>query len=429
MMKAEASMSKLELVSLLVSVAALFGWMSKRWLRLPITIGTMLLTVCTSLGLLGLRQFVPEVHERATAMVGQIDFENLILHGMLSLLLFAGSFLLDLRALAREKLAVALLALPGTLLSTLATALLMWWVLPLVGLRVTPLHALFFGALMSPTDPIAVLEMLRRVGVPVNVQAQLAGESLFNDGIGAVFFLVLLDISRGAHPTAMDLTAQLVLKAGGGLALGVAMALLTSRMMRLADAYQVEILLSLALALGVYAVADRLHLSAPLAAVAAGIALRRFNLNYSRGEIAHESIDHFWEVIDEVQNAVLFVLLGLELLVIPFGPMSLRSGGVAIVVAVVVRALVVVAMIGLLRLLQPGHASSISTLTLGGLRGGLSLALALSIPAGEGRNWILVATYSVVLFSILVQGGMLDILLGMMRPSMRNRLLRRPGID
>ena len=418
-------MSKLELISLLVVTAALFGWVSKRWLKLPITIGTMLLTVCGSLALLAVRQYVPELHDWAAGLVGQIDFENLILHGMLALLLFAGSFLLDLKALAKEKLAVTLLALPGTLLSTVATAALMWWLLPLVGLHASWLHCLFFGALISPTDPIAVLEMLKRVGVPSNVQAQLAGESLFNDGVGAVLFLVLLEIARGAKPGPLELVGTLLLKAGGGLVLGVALAWVASRLMRLVDAYQVEILLTIALALGGYALADRLHLSAPLAAVAAGIALRRFNLDFAHAEIAHASIDHFWEVIDEVQNAVLFVLLGLELLVIPFAKFSFAAGGVAIVVVSVVRLVVVAAMVGLLRLVQRGHQSSISTLTWGGLRGGLSLALALSVPPGEGRGWILVTTYSVVLFSILVQGGSMDIFLGKLKPTLQALLSRR----
>ena len=200
---------------------------------------------------------------------------------------------------------------------------------------------LFFGALISPTDPIAVLELLRRVGVPRNVQAQLAGESLFNDGVGAVLFIALLEASRGATPSAADVMGGLVLKAGGGLLLGVALAWGASALMRAVDAYQIEILMTIALAVGGYAMAERLHVSAPLEAVAAGIALRRFNLNHVHGEIAHERLDSFWEVIDEVQNAVLFVLLGLMILAIPFSGLALRSGGVAILVVTLVRLAVV----------------------------------------------------------------------------------------
>lgn len=404
-------MTTLEFFSLMVSTAALLGWVSRRWLRLPLTIGTMLLTVIASLGLVALSHFHPGLKTWASVLVGTINFENLILHGMLSVLLFAGAFLLDLEALYKEKLTVSLLAIGGTILSTLATAGLVYWAFPLVGLRPTWLHCLFFGALISPTDPIAVLEMLKRVGVPRNIQAQLAGESLFNDGIGAVLFLALLEASRGAAPSVGQFLGILLLEAGGGLALGIALAWITSQLMRLTNSYVVEILLTISLATGSYALADHWHLSAPLTAVAAGLALRRFNLTYPHASIAHQSIDTFWEVIDEVQNVILFVLLGFEILAIPFSLIPLEAGAVAILTVSLVRLAVVSLIVTLLRTLQPGHQSSIRILSWGGLRGGLSLALALSVPQGEGRTWILVATYSVVLFSIVVQGGSMDLIL------------------
>jgi CPA1 family monovalent cation:H+ antiporter len=260
--------------------------------------------------------------------------------------------------------------------------------------------------------------MLKRVGVPKNIQAQLAGESLFNDGVGAVIFLALLEASRGAAPTPSRFFFLLLVEAGGGLALGAALAWITSYLMRWTDAYQVEILLTLALATGGYALADYWHLSAPLAAVAAGISLRRFNMDHAH-HIAHESIDAFWEVIDEVQNAILFVLLGFEILAIPFLRLPLEAGATAVVIVSLVRLGVVSLLITALRKAVPGYDSSIRVLSWGGLRGGLSLALALSVPHDEQRTWILVATYSVVLFSIIVQGGSMDLIL--------KRLLRRPA--
>jgi CPA1 family monovalent cation:H+ antiporter len=404
-------MSTLELFSIMVATAALFGWISRRWLRLPLTIGTMLLTVAASLALLAASHFYPGLRPWAETLVGAIDFENLILHGILSVLLFAGAFLLDLEALAKESAPVALLSVVGTAASTLLTAAVLFWILPLLGLHTSWLECLLFGALISPTDPIAVLEMLKRVGVPKNIQAQLAGESLFNDGVGAVIFLALLAASRGETPTPARFFGLLLLEAGGGLALGVALAWVTSQLMRWTDAYQVEILLTIALATGGYALADHWHISAPLAAVAAGIALRRFNASHPHQTIAHESIDTFWEVIDEVQNAVLFVLLGFEILAIPFTRIPLSAGIAAVVTITFVRLGVVSALITLLRTTLPGYKSSIRVLSWGGLRGGLSLALALSVPHGEGRTWILVATYSVVLFSIIVQGGSMDVIL------------------
>ena len=404
-------MTTFQILSLLATIAAVFGWISSRWLRLPITIGTMLLTVACALGLISMSAYTPGIHRWAVGLARQINFESLILHGMLGLLLFAGAFFLDLELLAKEKVAVATLSIFGTLLSTVLIAVGMRYALAAIGLPVTWLECFFFGALISPTDPIAVLEMLRRVGVPKHVQAQLAGESLFNDGVGAVVFLALLDTSRGMMPGPSHLALALLLKVGGGLALGVLAAWIVSRLMLLVHAYQVEILLTLALALGGYALADAWQLSAPLEAVAAGIALRRFNLNHPHESIAHESIDRFWEVIDEVQNAILFVLLGLEVLAIPIHWSSLRSGVTAIAIVTAVRLAVVALILGSLRLVQRKFQSSILALTWGGLRGGLSIALALAVPASEGRSWILTATYIVVVFSIVIQGGSMDLFL------------------
>jgi len=327
---------------------------------------------------------------------------------MLGLLLFAGAFLLDLAYLSREKLTVGLLSVIGTLLSTAALACVMHWALPIFGISAPWIECLFFGALISPTDPVAVLEMLHRVGVPKNIQAQLAGESLFNDGIGAVLFLAVLEASRGEAPSVGRIGALLLLKSGGGLLLGVALAWLASELMRRIDAYQIEVLLTLSLAAGGYALAEALCLSAPLEAVAAGLALRRFNMNHDHAAIAHESLNRFWGVIDEVQNAILFVLLGFEILVIPFTRHAFQSGGIAIISVVIVRILVVMLVLGIGRVWQPGHESSLLTLSWGGLRGGLSIALALSIPGVLSHTWILATTYLVVVFSIVLQGGTLD---------------------
>lgn len=404
-------MTTLALVSIIVTAAAFFGWLSVRVCRLPITIGTMLLTVISSVMMIVLGRVFPGLQAWAVSLVGRIRFEDLILHGMLGLLLFAGAFLLDLLYLSREKLAVGLLSVIGTLLSTAALACVMHWALPLFGIAAPWIECLFFGALISPTDPVAVLEMLHRVGVPKNIQAQLAGESLFNDGIGAVLFLAVLAASRGEAPSIGHIGVLLLLNSGGGLLLGIALAWVASELMRRVDAYQIEILLTLSLALGGYAMAETLRLSAPLEAVAAGLALRRFNMNHSHGEISHESLDRFWRVIDEIQNAILFVLLGFEVLVIPFAQRTFESGGLAIIFVIVVRILVVTLVLGLVRLLQPGHQSSLLTLSWGGLRGGLSIALALSIPDIQGRTWILATTYLVVVFSVVLQGGTLDLFL------------------
>ena len=401
-------MSTLEIVCIIVTIAALFGWISVRLLRLPITIGTMLLTVGASLVLLNVGRFVPASHQWAASLVQQIDFESLVMNGMLPLLLFAGAFLLDLDQLGKEKLPVSLLAVLGTVLSFFAVASLMR--LFTFG-NASWTECLLFGALISPTDPIAVLEMLRRARISKSIESQLAGESLFNDGIGAVLFLTMIQIAHGHAPTAGHVAWLLLLQAGGAVALGMAAAWLTSRLMCLVESYQVDILLTLALALGGYLLANLGHLSGPLEAVVAGIALRHFNRERAPGRVADDQVDHFWTLLDEVQNSLLFVLLGLEVLVVALTPVTLRAGLAAILSVNAVRLAVVALCVAIVRIFQKNRKPAIFTLTWGGLRGGLSIALALSIPASMGRTWIFGATYLVVVFSILVQGGSLHLVM------------------
>jgi len=398
-------MTTLAILSLLFATAAVFGLISARWLRLPITIGTMLLTVLISAALSLTATRVPEIHLWAADLMQRINFESLILHGMLPLLLFAGAFLLDLEQLAKEKLTVSLLSIAGTAICFLLVAVLMH---ALSGARLPWMECLIFGALISPTDPIAVLEMLRRVGIPRRLQAQLAGESLFNDGIGAVLFITMLAIARGNAPTPWRVTGLLIAESGGAVIVGLLAAYITSSLMRLLDSYRIDILLTVSLAFGGYVLAEMLHLSAPLEAVIAGIALRHFNRRLPEDRIARERLDGFWEVIDEIQNCVLFVLLGLEAMAITLDAAAVRFGISAIVAVNAVRFAAVALLLLIARICQPGYRSSFFVLTWGGLRGGLSIALALSVPAQFGRSWILATTYLVVVFSIVIQGGSMD---------------------
>lgn len=402
-------MNTLEIISVLVATAALFGWLSSRVLRLPITIGTMLLTVLTTLSLAGVGRLAPGVHEWTNRLAGRIDFESLIMHGMLPLLLFAGAFLLDLEYLEKEKLPVAVLSVLGTILSVFAVAGMM---LLLSGTGATWMECLIFGALISPTDPIAVLELLRRIGIPKSLEAQLAGESLFNDGVGAVLFLTMIEIARGNTPTPGHIAGMLLLKSGGAVVLGIMGAWLVSRLMCIVEAYQVEILLTLTLALGGYVLADVWRLSAPLEAVVAGIALRHFNRKQPKGRIADERVDEFWTLLDEVQNALLFVLLGLEAMAVRLNATTIRAGLAAIFSVSLVRLLVVALCLAIVHVCVKHWQSSVKTLTWGGLRGGLSIALALSVPKTLGHMqtgpWIFGATYMIVVFSIILQGGSLQ---------------------
>jgi CPA1 family monovalent cation:H+ antiporter len=401
-------MTTLQILSVLFATAALFGWISVRWLKLPITIGTMLLTVLVSLALAGAGSLAPGMHAWAVDLARQIDFGSIILHGMLPLLLFAGAFLLDLEELAREKLTVSLLSVVGTLLSMFLVAGLM---ILLSGFRLPWVECLIFGALISPTDPIAVLEMLRRTGVPSRIQAQLAGESLFNDGVGAVLFLAMLDAAAGHALSPWSIAGTLLLRAGGGILIGILAAWAAGQLMRRADAYQIDILFTVALALGGYALADALGLSAPLEAVVAGIALRHFTQSQSPERIDLDHLNRFWTVIDEIQNSVLFVLLGFETMAVSVSAPALLAGLAAIFSVNAVRLAAVALLLALVRLVERRHQSSTFVMTWGGLRGGLSIALALSVPPALGGVWMLNATFLVVVFSIVVQGGSMDWLL------------------
>jgi monovalent cation:H+ antiporter, CPA1 family len=405
-------MTTLAILSMLFATAAIFGLVSSRWLRLPITIGTMLLTVLVSSALTIAATRVPAIHQWAASLMEHIDFETLILHGMLPLLLFAGAFLLDLEQLAKEKLTVSLLSVAGTTICFFLVAVLMH---ALSFGRLPWLECFIFGALISPTDPIAVLEMLRRTGVPKRIHAQLAGESLFNDGIGAVLFMTMLAIARGDATTPLHVAGLLVAKAGGAILVGIAAAFVASRLMRLLDSYQIDILFTISLAFGGYVFAEMMHLSAPLEAVVAGIALRHFCRCLPEDRKTREQVDRFWEVIDEVQNSVLFVLLGLEAMAITLDVATFRAGFVAVASVNVVRFAVVAFLLLIARICRPDYRSSLFVLTWGGLRGGLSIALALSVPEAFGRSWILGATYLVVVFSIVIQGGSMDSILRLRR--------------
>jgi len=389
----------------LFAVAALFGWLSARVLRLPNTIGTMLLSALSSIVLVLLAKVLPAANAWSMELLHRIDFERLILHGMLSLLLFAGAFLLDLKALRRQSLTVLLLAVIVTLFSIVAVGSATFYVSHLFGFNTTVLECLMFGALIAPTDPIAVIEMLRRVKAPKYLEAQLAGESLFNDGVGAVIFIELLRAVQGHGGLLLpSMAMDVVVASGGGILLGVALAFPAAWLMRTVQSAPIDLLLSLSLALGGYAVADALGISAPLAAVSAALTLRVLIEDVPSEHIAHQDLNHFWMNLDHIQNAILFVLLGCGFLMVSFHRNSVLLGLSEIAIVNLARLVAVGLVLLLLKKIRPERSSSLTVLTWGGLRGGLCIALALAVPAGHGGNWVVTATYVLVVFSVLVQG-------------------------
>lgn len=395
------------LLSILVTIGALFSFFSVRVLRLPTTVGTMILSLAGAAVLIGVGQREPMLHTIAARLVGQIDFNQVVLHGILAFLLFAGALQLDLEHLSEQRLPVIVLSVVTTALSTVLVAAMFYGVLHLAGIDIGVLAALLFGALISPTDPIAVLDMLRRAGAPPALEVQLAGESLFNDGVGAVFFLALLGASAdGGLPSASVFGGLLLVKAGGGVALGLALGYVTYRLLRLVDNYRVEVLLTLALAMGGYALADRLQLSAPLEVVAAGLLVSGRARRFAMSELTREHLDRFWELVDDALNVVLFLMLGLQILVLPFTRTYLVAGLLAIPVVLLARLFSVAPCVGILGFFREPIPGTITVLTWGGLRGGLAVALALSLPMTRPfeRSLLLVSTFLVVVFSIVVQG-------------------------
>ena len=398
-------MSLFELIAFLLTLSALFSYLNHRYLKLPTTIGLMLIALLFSLGLLALAPLGIGIETHVAAILHRIAFDQALLHGMLSFLLFAGALHVDLGDLSRQKWVIAALATVGVLSATLLTASMAWLVFGWLGIELAFIWCLVFGALIAPTDPIAVLGILRNAGASRTLTAKITGESLFNDGIAVVVFLIVLGIATGqgdASPTAI---AGLFLReAFGGALFGVVTGGLAYLMLARVDNYQVEVLITLALCAGGYAMAEALHLSAPIAVVVAGLLIGNHGRLLAMTDRTREHLDTFWELVDEVLNAVLFLLIGMELLVLAFRSEYLLAGLVMIPAVLLARLISVGAPMLVLRRFREFSPHAIKILTWGGLRGGISVALALSLPDVPAHDPLVAVTYILVVFSILVQG-------------------------
>ncbi|MEA1889295.1 MAG: sodium:proton antiporter [Pseudomonadota bacterium] len=400
-------MDLLQISAVLITLTAVFSFLNQVYLKLPATIGVMAISMALSLMLLILGSMgFPLLLEQEKTLLSGVDFSATLLHGMLSFLLFAGALHVDLNRLSEMKWVVASLATVGVLLSTLIVASLSWSVAWLLDLPLSFIHCLLFGALISPTDPVAVISTLKTLGVPATLETKIAGESLFNDGVGVVLFLVIFNIAYSSEPMqAVEVAELFITETLGGALFGLLAGYITYRMLRRVDNYQVEIILSLALVMGGYAFAEAWHLSAPIAIVVAGLLIGNHGRQFAMSEQTREHLDTFWELVDEILNAVLFVLLGLEiLLIIPLSANALLLAITAIPIVLFSRLVSVSIPISILRLNYQFSPGVIKILTWGGLRGGISVALALSLPADEVRLYLLPMTYAVVVFAMLVQG-------------------------
>jgi len=413
------------LAGALIALTALFAYLNHRFLRLPPSIGVMALALAFSLAVIGIGLFVPSVERSAAGLVRQIDFNKTVLNGMLGFLLFAGALHIDLDDLSSRKTLIAVLATVGVILTTLIVGLLAWLVLNLLGVQARPLYCFLFGALIAPTDPIAVLAMLKDAAASKPLEVTIAGESLFNDGVGVVVFLGLLHAVVGGQDIDLARLGVAFVQEGlGGALFGLVAGVVFYYLFKSVDRYQVEILLSLALVAGGYALATYLHVSAPIAMVVAGLLIGNHGRLFAMSEATRDHLDTFWELTDEVLNAVLFVLLGLEVLALSFTGTYFLVGLILIPTVLFARLVSVTLPVWLLRLRTPVERYTTRLLCWGGLRGGLSVAMALSVPEVIGgervteREWMLTATYVVVAFSVLVQGTTVG-------PLMRHWL--RPG--
>jgi len=401
-------MNILDTTAVLLTLAAVFGYINHRVFKLPSSIGILLIGLVLSALLLLFGG--DALRDRADEFVTRIDFNETVMNVMLSFLLFAGALHVNLGDLRDQKWVVAILASAGLLISTFLVGTASYFVFLWTGVGVPFLWCLVFGSLISPTDPVAVLGILKKIGVPKSLETKITGESLFNDGVGVVVYLVLVGVAVGSADTSVVSVAKLFLEeVGGGVLLGAGVGFIAYWMLKTIDNYQVEILITLALVTGGYQLATLWHLSGPLAMVVAGLMIGNHGRLMAMSETTREHLDLFWELIDEILNALLFLLIGLEIFVLAWSGKAFAAGIILIVVVLASRMVAVSLPVVVLKRSRTFSPGIVRILTWGGLRGGISVALALALPKDDSlgvdsRQAILMATYLVVVFSIAVQG-------------------------
>lgn len=398
-------MNLFELIALLLGLSATFAYLNARFLRLPTTIGVMAIALAFSLALVAAQALgFPGLTDWAERAVTAVDFDRTLLDAMLSMLLFAGALHVLLDELGRQWRVIGLLATVGVVVGTTVIGAATYTVQGLLGVGIPFIYCLLFAAVIAPTDPVAVLGIVRKLGLPHALQTKIAGESLFNDGFAIVVFLGLAGIASGETEGAGAVAILFAEEVFGGIALGLLLGAMGYWLLRSLDEYVVEVLITLALVIGGYALALRWHFSGPLAVVVAGLLLGNHGRRFAMSETTRIHLYTFWELVDEVLNIILFLVIGLEVLVIPFEPQPVMLGLVVIPLVLLARFLAVGGVIYALSPLRDFDRGVVRILTWGGLRGGISVALALSLPDSPEREIIVTMTYIVVVFSVLVQG-------------------------
>ncbi|MDD2900186.1 MAG: sodium:proton antiporter [Desulfuromonadaceae bacterium] len=399
-------MTLFEISALLMVLTALFSYINYRFLHMPTTIGVMFIALASSLGMVllgGLGVDIGQAH--IARLLETIDFNKALLHGMLSFLLFAGAMHIKLEDLNNQKWVVTVLATAGVVTSTFIVGGLTWVVLDALRIPASFIYCLLFGALISPTDPVAVIGILKTAGVPKSLETKIAGESLFNDGIGVVVFMIILELALSGGEVTLRSVSMLILEeAVGGVLFGLLLGLLAYYMLKKINNYQVEAIITLAMVMGGYALADRIHTSGPIAIVVAGLLIGNHGRAFAMSGLTRQRLDDFWELMDEILNALLFMMIGLEVLIMPFTKGLFVAGLLAIVITLLARLASVGGAVLFMRMFRSFSPGVVRILTWGGLRGGISVALALSIPLVPERATIITITYIIVVFSIIIQG-------------------------
>ena len=393
--------------SALIVLSAVFSYLNARFLKLPASIGIMVIALLVSLALLATDNIFPHTFDKITRLIASVDLTEILMGAMLNFLLFAGAIHVHLEDLKEQRMPVVIFSTVSVVISTFVVAFLTYQILPLIGMPIPFIQCLVFGALISPTDPIAVLGILKQAGVPKSIETKIAGESLLNDGMAVVIFILMLALARGeeVNTTFGGITMLFVKEALGGIALGLALGFVGSKMIYKVDGYNVHVLITLAIVMGGHLAAQALHMSGPLAMVAAGLVVGNYGKNPGAvSDMERDYIDKFWELIDEILNAILFLIIGFELLLIPDLKRFMSAGMIAIVVVLLARFISIYLPVKLIPFRKKFGKKSIAILVWGGLRGGVSIALALSIDKGLNKDVFLAITYFVVLFSIIVQG-------------------------
>ncbi|WP_345202682.1 sodium:proton antiporter [Chryseobacterium ginsengisoli] len=391
--------------SALIVLASIFSYLNYRFLKLPSTIGIMVIAIVVSIFLVSFGEVVlPKTYGHLHKLMNGIDFTEVLMGAMLNFLLFAGGIHINIDDLKEQFRPVLIFSTVGVVISTFVVGFGMFYILPFLGIHLPFIYCLLFGALISPTDPVAVLSILKQANVSKGLETKVAGESLFNDGMAVVVFTVVLQLALGDKvELGVENIGLLLLKeAGGGLLLGIVLGWITSRLMREVDDYIISVLVTLSVVMGGYLIARQMHISGPLTMVAAGLFMGNFNVKFKMKSITQDYLIKFWELIDEILNAVLFLFIGFELLMIKDLNHFVVPGLVAIVIVLLAR---VISIWGPTKFMKKTFSpQTVKVLVWGGIRGGVSIALAMSIPKNEYSETILSITYCVVVFSIIVQG-------------------------